>query len=260
MKINIKKYIDKCKNCVAINFISTYPSSWVDFLESNKSFLEKHKAEDAVDFNNNKYYEEYLKIKDAFEEIISTDDISFLCFHTGRYTVEEIEDIRKNGLFAPTVDKIDRKFENLYKNNYISKSILSALKENNYLKIDSSRADLLYLKIGYPEINTNEYNCTIYTFLTTYGGEIFYHTLGKIFDKKSIMDKLNKLSFPCISIINVPSKNISRNDISNIAESVLYNFLDDPMHNIETTIILNSDMPVLDIIKLDILNEIVCED
>lgn len=136
MIINIKKYIEQYKNCIAINFIDSYPSLWLEFLKSHKNLLEQYKKEELFNYNSNIYYEQYRKIEEEFEKIIlKNDKISFLCFHAGRYTNEEIEDIRKNGLFTPTIVKLNHKFIKLYNNGYISKQDALKLIKNNFFKM-----------------------------------------------------------------------------------------------------------------------------
>lgn len=267
MIIELSKYIQNIHNCVLINSFATYPKEWIEFLEKYKSRIKNYKCIETKNFNlheklkispgysycqlKNKYADEFCQIENEFFNLVKNSNVSFLCYHAARFTNQEISRIINKGLLISTNESMNMKYNALYQDGYINKDELNHLLNNNYLKKDPTRSNKLYFALGYRNINLDKYNSGLFNLLSNYGGEITY------FPKENnyLNNKLNLSSYPCISLVNINISLLDLTDVHKIAMTILNNYTKAHMKKIESSLYIEQNIAVLDVIKLDKFNK-----
>lgn len=266
MDIFINDYLTE--NTILLNNPSTYPESWIDFLNQAKPILKIYKSTNTKNENKkrlsklkgsyidpssyrNKFYHIYEKKLEIFKELMHATDFSLLCYHATRLTDEEILKVKNEGLSCFDKTTIKNKINFLLKCGYITKIERDNIIHENLLNSENHglRENMIFFVIGNVDVSYNQLKkSSLYDSFNNYGGEIIYNK----FENTDIGRKLKANSSPCIVIFKIKHSLLSKGQISSISEKIFNNYSKKNIIKIEECLHLNNiNIPITDVIVVN---------
>lgn len=255
-------------NCIYISnyvkssdFIANIKDSWdcdiMDLISKNKFLITQYKKRETF-INNvhayrkkrhykpleNKYYPDFQLLENQMTSILRKK--CTICFHSTRYTKEEIERVRKDGLIATNEKSFMCRIKHLLNEKYITEKqyhkIITLVLEDNRKDFDE-RSNQIWFHFGHEDVSTNARGLS--ELYNSYGGEAFRNSI----ENTQVFRKLTKKSFPCLVISRVNLGNLDENKLSSLARQILLNYSDKNARKINFEIYFNTkSIPVLDVI------------
>lgn len=196
------------------NILLSSPYSWpepiLSFFNNNSSSISNYYdevkrmdqlAEKEVELRiirpPNKFQNEFDHVQYQLNKIIS--DFKVVSFHCTRITKEEQDDILINGLKPLSPDLINKRIEQIRKQNLISEEIFEQIKNNNDSN-DENRKGLVWFFHFEQELN-HPYG--IYELLGKWGGESVYRNFDR---NEAVLLSIQKIGEPCIVVSLLPAK------------------------------------------------------
>lgn len=259
------------KSIISVNNFDTFPKEFKELIQEESNAIKEYKSylkkKEKLATINNPY--ESIHAIQAFENsnteiiesfndlvnkcIVLLNDYYFALYHLGRFTQNEISNIKQNGLFLPTKDLLINKITDLKLDKSEEMKLISHI--NNLTSLQAEQC--IYLKLGNYNINNDFRRCDMKKFLQHWGGETIYNA----FEIKPELEHLDKylinISSPQIVLSKIQLRHILH--IENIVENIILNI--PSLDKFDDTIIIYRDdvVKVIDVIPFDLEEKIQIE-
>lgn len=268
---NKLKKIKIDKSIISVNNFDTFPNEFKKLIQVESDTIKKYKSylreKERLATINNPYESIHAirtlennntEILESFNDLVNKcivllNDYYFVVYHLGRFTKDEIFNIKHNGMFLPTKELLINKIRNLKLCENDETKLISHI--NNLLSLQAEQC--IYLKLGNYNINNDFRKCDMKKFLQHWGGETIYNAFEINSEFKYLDKYLIEMSTPQIILSKIQLRNIP--DRENIVEKITLTI--PSLDKFDETIIVYRDdvVKVIDAINFELDEKIQIE-